>query len=112
MGKRGLLNCVLELTAAVQRVTQAPAAFQITQHCFGYHVHRFGVFSPFELLLARLQMVERVFHPQEIGLTLAHTCRSFPGVAIAGIGSDKCNHGANGEDRGGELVLSEAASGA
>lgn len=51
-----LLVCVLKARPLMQRLADAPAALQFTQHGFGQHVDGFGIFGPFELLLASQQM--------------------------------------------------------
>jgi hypothetical protein len=70
--KKLLLYGVLEAGTFVQGFTQAPAAIQVTQHCFNKKVSRFTIFGPFQLLLASAQMLNGVLEPEQICFTLGH----------------------------------------
>jgi hypothetical protein len=63
----------------VERLAQSPAAVQITQHTFGYHVDGLIVLRPLQLFLAAFQVLQRIFEPEQVDFTLAHqpTSRFF-----------------------------------
>jgi hypothetical protein len=70
---------VLQSRPAVQRETKPPTALQITQHGFGNNLNRFLVSGPFQLLLTARQVLQRIFEPQQISVSLAHRT---PGPSI------------------------------
>ncbi len=66
----------LKVHPSVQGFTKATTALQVAQHGLGQHAHRLGVIRPFELLAAVIQVLQRIFEPEQIGVPLAHehTC--------------------------------------
>ena len=79
------LHHVLEGRSLPQRLAHAAATFQFTQHGFGQDVGRFGVFGPLQLLLTRLEVIEHVAEPEQLGLALAHRHTHFRPKRVAAL---------------------------
>jgi hypothetical protein len=67
----------LILHAFLQVLAQASAGLQVAKQAVGDQLDGFGVFSPFQLALAGLHVIEHVFEPQQIRLALAHRLPPF-----------------------------------